>query len=65
MSEFLFEQDREIPSYARERYTICRGCDNFWGGLCKKCGCVMSIKTKFKRFGCPVGKWEGILDEDE
>tara|TARA_R100000365_G_C2684104_1_gene28423 strand:+ start:237 stop:506 length:270 start_codon:yes stop_codon:yes gene_type:complete len=63
MSEFLFEKDLEVPSYARERYNICRECERFWGGLCKECGCVMAIKTKFKKFSCPLGKWEVVLEE--
>jgi len=24
---------------------------------CKKCGCFMSVKTKFEAAKCPIGKW--------
>lgn len=27
------------------------------------CGCVMSAKTIFKTFGCPVGKWGRLVEE--
>lgn len=42
----------------KERYAICKSCDRFSSiGICKECGCVMKLKTAFKMFSCPIGKW--------
>jgi hypothetical protein len=42
-----------------ERLTICRVCPEFLAltTQCKKCGCIMKIKTKLELASCPIGKW--------
>jgi hypothetical protein len=44
---------------ARERYTICKSCDEFNATLktCKKCGCFMPAKVTVTKAKCPVGIW--------
>jgi len=47
------------PVAIKERYGICKTCENF-NDTFKKCGvchCFMPIKTQFKMFKCPKGKW--------
>jgi hypothetical protein len=44
---------------ANERLDICKGCPEFISltKQCKKCGCIMPLKTKLKTASCPIGKW--------
>jgi hypothetical protein len=44
---------------ADRRYDICNSCPEFIDltKQCKKCGCVMSLKTKLQNASCPIGKW--------
>jgi hypothetical protein len=41
------------------RFNICKGCPELisFTSQCKKCGCVMSLKTKIQASVCPIGKW--------
>ena len=42
----------------RERWTHCNGCTFLTKkNRCKKCGCFMNIKVKFKGAFCPIGIW--------
>jgi hypothetical protein len=42
-----------------ERYSICNACPELikLTKQCKKCGCIMSKKTKLELATCPLGKW--------
>jgi hypothetical protein len=53
----------EKLEYAKERYVICKSCEYFDNlfKLCKKCGCFMPVKTQFKRFSCPIEKWNKVV----
>jgi hypothetical protein len=44
---------------ARERYEICKSCDEFNNIIktCNKCGCFMPFKATIARVRCPVSKW--------
>ena len=44
---------------ARDRYEICKICDEFNSAvkLCKKCNCFMPAKITIARARCPLGKW--------
>ena len=44
---------------AKERYSICKACPELIKvtSQCKKCGCVMKLKTKLELAVCPIGKW--------
>lgn len=39
------------------RLKICKKCDFFFSGICKKCGCFMDLKVKLKDSACPINKW--------
>ena len=43
----------------RERYNICKSCDQFINltKQCKECFCFMPMKTMFKIATCPLNKW--------
>jgi hypothetical protein len=36
---------------------ICRECEFYDRGRCRKCGCIMQLKTRLLRYSCPVAKW--------
>jgi hypothetical protein len=44
---------------ARERYAICKSCDEFNAMFktCNQCGCIMPAKVTVSYAACPVGKW--------
>lgn len=44
---------------ANSRYNICSWCPELISltHQCKKCGCIMNLKTKLKNATCPLGKW--------
>jgi hypothetical protein len=44
---------------AAERMEICKACPLFIKATtqCKKCGCLMHLKTKLAEAKCPVGNW--------
>lgn len=44
---------------AKSRYSICLACPELiqLTKQCKKCGCLMPLKTKLKAATCPLGKW--------
>jgi hypothetical protein len=48
-----------LETESNRRFDICNGCPEFINltKQCKKCGCVMSLKTKLKEATCPLGKW--------
>ena len=42
---------------AKQRLTICEGCEFYKDTRCTKCGCYMAVKTHLKAANCPIGKW--------
>jgi len=44
---------------AKQRYDLCKSCPEFikLTAQCKKCGCLMKIKTTMSMAFCPIGKW--------
>lgn len=51
--EFLGE------TLAKERFDICKACPELiqMTNQCKKCMCIMNLKTKLPHAECPLGKW--------
>lgn len=43
-----------------ERFNVCKSCPELALGICKKCGCVMGLKTMLAQAKCPIGKWDAI-----
>ena len=47
------------PEVAQERLNICWACPNLNSiRVCKKCWCLMPIKTKLAVMACPEGRWK-------
>jgi Family of unknown function (DUF6171) len=44
---------------ASNRFDICKACPELikLTSQCKKCGCLMHLKTKLEKATCPIGKW--------
>ena len=47
---------------SRERMSICESCPELIKSTkqCKKCGCLMHLKTKLPNASCPLGKWSEV-----
>lgn len=39
------------------RLKLCRSCENYKIGICKKCGCFVKAKIRLNAVVCPVQKW--------
>lgn len=52
---------------AKDRLDICKGCEHYISTThqCKKCGCIMNLKTKLPNASCPIGKWDVFIPENE
>lgn len=44
----------------QSRFEICKSCPELikLTNQCKKCGCIMNLKTKLPHAECPLGKWQ-------
>jgi hypothetical protein len=51
----------------KQRFSICKNCDNFQQTLkmCKECGCFIPAKARAKDSDCPVNKWGKVIDEQK
>ena len=49
----------EDSKISDSRLEICKSCPEFLSltTQCKKCGCIMKMKTKIEQASCPIGKW--------
>ena len=60
----LFNQKigRVSIEIAKDRMAICEACPELIKATkqCKKCGCLMHLKTKLPNASCPIGKWPEI-----
>jgi hypothetical protein len=52
-------QPRSEEELQKERMGICEACPELiqLTKQCKKCGCIMPMKTKLEHAKCPIGKW--------
>jgi hypothetical protein len=50
------KSEEEIKEH---RLSICRQCPEYikLTTQCKKCGCIMEIKTRLENATCPIDKW--------
>ena len=55
----IHKENYVSDSVASQRLDICSTCPEFikLTTQCKKCGCVMKLKTLLKNADCPLGKW--------
>jgi hypothetical protein len=51
--------DRVSDEEHTRRFAICKACPELLPvtNQCKKCGCIMNLKTKIEKATCPIGKW--------
>ena len=58
LDELVMARDEQVEKSEQEkRKEICKKCEEYGGWVCKKCGCVIPIKTIFKASKCPLNKW--------
>ena len=52
-------EPKATEEVADSRFNICKLCPELTAGThqCKKCGCLMALKTKLEKAVCPLGKW--------
>jgi hypothetical protein len=57
--DMLKADNKTTEEKAEFRYDICKSCPELikLTSQCKKCGCIMSLKTKLEMASCPIGKW--------
>lgn len=50
------------PEIYEERLSTCKGCEYFIESQnrCKKCGCHLLTKCRWKTSACPIGKWKAV-----
>jgi len=49
-----------VPKHiAEKRLNVCKMCDEYiaFTSMCRKCGCILPLKTKLLNEKCPLGKW--------
>ena len=51
-----------VPDKVRkQRQKTCKNCEELNKiSVCENCGCFMPVKTLFKGFECPLGKWTAL-----
>ena len=56
---FNKEIQKVSDEIASERLSICQACPELIKitNQCKKCGCMMNLKTKLPHASCPLNKW--------
>lgn len=56
-----------VPDEIRDlRFNLCKGCEFLIKPThqCKKCGCLMHVKTQLAEAECPIGKWAKASTEE-
>jgi len=49
-----------IPNLAQQRLRVCAVCPERRPGVldtCRKCNCILVLKTRVEKQHCPMGKW--------
>jgi len=49
-----------VKAIENERKGICLMCEEYFAmtDMCKKCACIIRLKSRFQAAKCPLGKWE-------
>lgn len=53
----MFDHLRVDEETQKQRLGICASCEHNRLSVCKKCGCILRLKTQWAGTKCPVGKW--------
>ena len=59
--DFLNPEVEYVPEDIQNaRLDACHSCELYIKvpGVCKKCGCIMKLKTKLAHAYCPIDKWD-------
>lgn len=51
------EDDKAANYILEKRILVCKGCNYFQDGLCRACGCYVSLRAAVKKQSCPYKKW--------
>lgn len=51
------EEERTENGIFKQRLQVCKKCDKFQEGLCRACGCYVSLRAAAKKQKCPYRKW--------
>lgn len=55
--EGIPEDEKAENSLIEERLACCKTCKHFQEGICRACGCYVSLRAAVKRQKCPYKKW--------
>lgn len=49
----------QVQRLYEQRIAVCCQCDRHHPALniCGECGCLLALKARVPRLGCPLGKW--------
>lgn len=58
---------RVSDAVKEERMDLCSNCPFYMklSKQCRKCGCIMPLKTELPHASCPIGKWDAVEDKVE
>lgn len=60
---FTIFNESEASEIADQRLSICASCPQLSSkpiAVCKKCGCILSLKVRLRGSICPEGAWKVI-----
>lgn len=57
LAQLQLGMDTAPEGTVADRWEVCSRCDQFDLGICRKCGCHLSIKARLSNQTCPIGKW--------
>jgi hypothetical protein len=58
----MLEGFKASAEVQKERMSICEKCEHNIMNVCKKCGCILVLKTQWKKTKCPINKWDSVRD---
>jgi ribosomal protein L32 len=53
----MFDNRKVSKEIQQQRLAVCKTCEHNLLNVCKKCGCVLKLKTQWKTTRCPVNNW--------
>ena len=61
----MFDNLRTTPEVQQERMNVCATCEHNKLNVCRKCGCILKLKTQWANTKCPVGKWGPVTKSSQ
>jgi hypothetical protein len=56
----MFDHLRVDEDTHKQRLSLCDSCEHNKFNVCKKCGCLIKLKTQWAGASCPIKKWESV-----